>query len=287
MRCAVRLHVWKSPSGARRAARQRRSESALSCRKVSAPAIGSRSDRIGALPFQGSPHTYVACGDEATLDQLLHLATLVETGAPIADDLAAAATRATSIGGARPKALLPDGDRDLVAEFSSTTDGRPVVQAETVAMLLAAHAGLAVPAVELVHASGKDVLLVERFERPRVPGPDKKPVRTRRQMVTIMTVLALWEMNSRYAQPRNTRTSSQAIDITRDGQRSSQLWLCRTVAPDFHLSPAQADATIDQVHAAIKDNWDSACEQARLTSVQRADLWGREFCNPFIFDATP
>jgi hypothetical protein len=88
-------------------------------------------------------------------------------------------------------------------------------------------------------------------------------------------------------QPRNTRSSSQAIGITRDGQRSSQLWLCRKVASDSHLSRKQADAIVDGVHAAIEDNWDDACERARLTSAQRADLWGREFCNPLVFDTEP
>lgn len=54
----------------------------------------------------------------------------------------------------------------MVAKFSSTTDTRPVVKAEAVAMLLAARAGLNVAPVEVRRVSGRDVLLVERSPDP-------------------------------------------------------------------------------------------------------------------------
>ena len=64
----------------------------------------SGSDRIGGLDFQASPTDYVARGGTATLDQLLHVAELVEAGQPLPEDRVAAASHGTSIGGARPKA---------------------------------------------------------------------------------------------------------------------------------------------------------------------------------------
>lgn len=99
--------------------------------------------------------------------------------------------RGTSIGGARPKALVESGDRRLIAKFSSTTDRYPVVKAEGVAMELARRVGLDVAPAEVVRSLDKDVLLVERFDRPSGG--------TRRLMVSALTMLGLSEMNGRYA----------------------------------------------------------------------------------------
>lgn len=149
------------------------------------------SDRIGALDFQDSATDYLPRGGGATLDQLLRVADLVENGQPIPEDLAAAAGHGTSIGGARPKALLEDDGTHLIAKFSSTTDTRPVVKAEAAAMLLAARVGITVAPVEVRDVGGKSVLLVERFDRP--PGG------TRRLMLSALTILGYAEMESRHA----------------------------------------------------------------------------------------
>jgi hypothetical protein len=53
-------------------------------------------------------------------------------------------------------ALLADGDRGLIAKFSSTTDVRPVVKAEGVAMELARRVGLNSASVESVSVASKD-----------------------------------------------------------------------------------------------------------------------------------
>lgn len=99
--------------------------------------------------------------------------------------------RGSSIGGARPKAGIEDGDRRLIAKFSSTSDPHPVVQGEYVAMRLAKLAGLDVAPVELATALDKRVLLVERFDR--APGG------RRRAMVSALTILELAEHEARYA----------------------------------------------------------------------------------------
>ena len=151
----------------------------------------SGSDRIGALDFQDSPTDYEARGEDATLEQLLRAAQLLEAGEALPAELAAAAGHGTSIGGARPKALLRDGDRHLIAKFPASTDTRPVVKAEATSMLLAARAGLDVAPVEVVTVDGRDVLLVQRFDR----GADG----TRRAMVSALTVLGEHEMGARHA----------------------------------------------------------------------------------------
>lgn len=156
--------------------------------------LASGSDRIGALDFQHSPTDFVSRDEPATLEQVLSMAELVEAGQPIPPTLAAAVQHGTSIGGARPKALLtaPDG-RPLIAKFSSTSDTRPVVKAEGLAMLLARRVGIAVPDVHVERAQGKDVLLVERFDRIRVEGGW-----ARRSMLSMLTVLGETEHGSRH-----------------------------------------------------------------------------------------
>lgn len=160
--------------------------------------LQSGSDRIGALDFQASATEYVPreAGDDApSLDDLLEGAARVEQGRPLPAALAQAIQHGTSIGGARPKATLDGGGRKWVAKFSSSADVLPVVKAEFVAMRLAASAGLDVAPVKLVHVSGKDVLLVERFDRvPAASGGW-----CRRGMVSALTLLELDEMMAAYA----------------------------------------------------------------------------------------
>ena len=155
----------------------------------------SGSDRIGGLDFQTSPTRYEArAGGAASLDDLSAAADLVDRGEPLPDALELALRHGTSIGGARPKALLDDGSRKLVAKFSSSTDLRSVVKAEFVGMRLARAVGLDAASVELVQVLGRDVLLVERFDRERVAGGW-----ARRHLVSALTLLELDEMMARYA----------------------------------------------------------------------------------------
>ncbi|MDE0419169.1 MAG: HipA domain-containing protein [bacterium] len=157
--------------------------------------LESGSDRIGALDFQRSPSEYVPRAFQAaTLEELLSAAGKVEKGEPLTPDLDRALLHGTSVGGARPKAIIQDGDTKLIAKFSSSTDTYNVVKAEYVAMRLAARAGLDVAPVRLAHVAGKDVLLVERFDRART-----KDGWTRKAMISALTLFGLDEMMARYA----------------------------------------------------------------------------------------
>jgi len=154
--------------------------------------IESGSDRIGALDFQASASQYVArTQDQATLAELAESAERVEQGVPLSPALDQALLHGSSVGGARPKALLNEGERRLIAKFSSITDNYPVVKGEFVAMELARRAGIDAAAVELTEALGKDALLVDRFDR--TAGGE------RRAMVSALTMLELDEMAARYA----------------------------------------------------------------------------------------
>lgn len=157
--------------------------------------LNSGSDRIGALDFQTSADRYQPREqDNAALEELLEAAERVERGEPIPQALDKALFHGSSIGGARPKALIQDGEDKFIAKFSAANDTMAVVKAEFVAMRLAAGVGLDVAPVRLARASGKDVLLVRRFDR-EWNGTGW----TRRAMVSALTMFGLGEMQARYA----------------------------------------------------------------------------------------
>lgn len=157
--------------------------------------LESGSDRIGALDFQTSPTAYVARETAASsLDELLNAAAKVEKGIPLSPALDAALLHGSSIGGARPKALIVSNDIKYVAKFSSQSDVYSVVKAEYIAMRLAREAGIDAAAAHLEQAVGKDVLLVRRFDRERATDGWR-----RRAVVSALTLLGLDEMMARYA----------------------------------------------------------------------------------------
>jgi len=134
--------------------------------------LESGSDRIGALDFQQSATEYIP--RSANLDQALF--------------------HGSSIGGARPKALIEDHGIKYIAKFSSGTDVYSVVKAEYIAMRLAAVVGINVAPVKLVKAAGKDVLLIERFDRIH-----SAEGWLRKSMISALTMFGLSDMTARYA----------------------------------------------------------------------------------------
>ena len=157
--------------------------------------LESGSDRIGALDFQLTATDYVPrAAKTATLEELLSAAEKIEAGIPLTPELDQALFHGSSLGGARPKAMIEDVERKLIAKFSSSNDTRNVVKAEFIAMRLASKVGLHVAPVHLARAAGKDVLLVERFDRVRVAQGWK-----RKAMVSALTLFGLDEMMARYA----------------------------------------------------------------------------------------
>jgi serine/threonine-protein kinase HipA len=157
--------------------------------------LESGSDRIGALDFQRSPTEYVPrTAANVNIEELIESAERVEKGVALTPELDQALFHGSSIGGARPKALVQEQDIKYVAKFSSTTDLYSVVKAEFIAMRLAELAGLNAAPVKLVKAANKDVLLIKRFDR--VPKGKKW---ARKAMVSALTLVQLDDMMARYA----------------------------------------------------------------------------------------
>ena len=300
--------------------------------------LESGSDRIGALDFQHSATNYVPRQQvNVTLEELMQSAERVEKGVPLSPDLDLALQHGTSIGGARPKALINSGDKKYIAKFSTSNDLYNVVKAEYVAMRLAHIVGLNVAPAKLTQGLGKDVLLIERFDRTAV-----KTGWTRRALVSALTMLELDELEARYASyedfstlirhrftnPKQTLEElfgrmvfnilvgntddharnhaafwdghdlslTPAYDICPQGRtggeatqamliignkRLSQLTLCMESASQFLLGANRARTLITSQLASIRTHWNQVCEEAGLTEVDRAFLWGRQFLNPF------
>lgn len=157
--------------------------------------LESGSDRIGALDFQQSSTEYIPrAADNVRLEEVIASAERVEKGVPLTPELDQALFHGSSIGGARPKALVQDHGKKYIAKFSSSTDLYNVVKAEYVAMRLADLAGLHVASVKLAKAAGKDVLLIERFDRV-AKGANWE----RKGMVSALTLFGLDDMMARYA----------------------------------------------------------------------------------------
>jgi serine/threonine-protein kinase HipA len=281
--------------------------------------------------------------DQASLDDLLRSAEQVEKGVPLSPELDKALQHGTSLGGARPKALLTSEDKKFIAKFSMSTDIYNVAKAEYVAMRLASLAGLNVSRVRMETALGKDVLLVERFDRERLKGGW-----TRKAFVSALTMFEFDEMMARHASyellaqivrlrfqnPRddlrelfgrltfnilcgNTddharnhaafwdgknlrltpaydvcpqfRTGEEAGQGMRivDTNNTSQLALCLRASLQFLLSEQEARAIVLRQVDAIRTHWDTVCDEGKLTGVDRAYLWGRQFLNPFAFYGAP
>ena len=157
--------------------------------------LESGSDRIGALDFQLSPTNYEPrTTKKVLLSELLESAERVEKGIPLTPELDLALHHGSSIGGARPKALIEEDGKKYIAKFSSSTDVYNVIKAEFIAMRLAKKAGLNVADVSLTKASHKDVLLIERFDRVHTQkGWERK------NMLSALTIFGLDEMMARYA----------------------------------------------------------------------------------------
>jgi serine/threonine-protein kinase HipA len=264
--------------------------------------LNSGSDRIGALDFQRSAEVYEPREqDNATLEELQDAAGHVERGEPIPPGLEKALFHGSSIGGARPKALIENGDIKFIAKFSASNDTYAVVKSEYVAMRLADRVGLAVAPVTLAEANGKDVLLVQRFDRAKNEGGW-----TRKAMVSALTMQGLTELQAhygsyvelaqivrtRFADPRATLRELFArmvfnilVGNTDDHARNhAALWDGRALVltPAYDICPqARNGREVNQAMAVIGQDRRSLLENCRLSasSFLLSDADAREIIN--------
>lgn len=90
----------------------------------------------------------------------------------------------TSMGGARPKAVVEDNDGLWIAKFNRPDDPWNSARVEHAMLLLGRACGLVTSESRVVDVGGRDVLLVKRFDREKVEGGY-----LRARMVSALTLL--------------------------------------------------------------------------------------------------
>ena len=101
-----------------------------------------------------------------SLPQLLSAAQNIDARTETDADLKVLVAPGSSLGGARPKAsVLGKNGELLIAKFPSRNDDRDIPLWEYVTFKLARRAGIRTPEVQLQKVAGKNVLLVQRFDR--------------------------------------------------------------------------------------------------------------------------
>jgi serine/threonine-protein kinase HipA len=154
--------------------------------------LNSPDDRAGALGFglNATPpapkRTFNQTLDLAKLQEIADIIVrdegLPERGAEVqALDLMLAGT---SMGGARPKAVVEDSDGLWLAKFNRPDDKWNAARVEHAMLLLARQSGLQTAESKLTTIGDRDALLVKRFDREKVDGGY-----TRARMISALTLL--------------------------------------------------------------------------------------------------
>jgi serine/threonine-protein kinase HipA len=153
----------------------------------------SPDDRIGALGFgnnQQPPAPKRTFNQIIDLGQLQSVADEVLSGTGSPDTLHNRAGHllklGTSMGGARPKAVVSDDDALWIAKFNSDNDRYNNALVEHAMLILARDCGISVAMSRVTKVGEKDVLLVKRFDRQKSDAGY-----LRHRMVSALTVLQI------------------------------------------------------------------------------------------------
>jgi serine/threonine-protein kinase HipA len=101
-----------------------------------------------------------------------------------ADQIDALLLAGTSMGGARPKAVIEHEDALWLAKFNHPEDRWNAARVEHAMLTLARECGLSVASSQVIDVAGRDVLLVRRFDREKADTGY-----TRARMVSGLTLL--------------------------------------------------------------------------------------------------
>jgi serine/threonine-protein kinase HipA len=159
----------------------------------------------------------------------------------------------TSMGGARPKAVVEDDDGLWIAKFNRPDDAWNNARVEHAMLTLARACGLVTAESRIVDVAGRDVLLVRRFDRERTDAGYR-----RARMMSALTLLRAddtWQSRDKWsyvllaeelrrvcAQPRQSTTELfrrmcfNALISNVDDHPRNHAVLAR--AADWRLSPA-------------------------------------------------
>lgn len=136
--------------------------------------LASGEHRVGCLAFGPTPEhpqritpwgDSAAPGEHFTLGELAEAAERAQQVDELDENLRRLLTAGSSLGGARPKAATEIGDQPWIAKFQARNDSFPECRVEYATMRLAGECGLDVPALDLQRVFGRDIYLIQRFDR--------------------------------------------------------------------------------------------------------------------------
>lgn len=155
--------------------------------------------RIGALAFGPDLHgprphkpfwrPETVDGDRLDLAGMIEAVDAVLAAEKLPPQFRRFLLRGSSVGGAKPKAAVDHEGRFQIAKFSEYLDIWPTCRAEMAAMHLAERCGIRVPRCQVITIGGRDILLIERFDRF---GDHAHPLR--HHFVSAMTLIGSGDM---------------------------------------------------------------------------------------------
>lgn len=157
--------------------------------------LNGADDRVGALDFRLSPNTAESTKKNkgvVQLEELVYAAEQLEKEQPVDPWILDHIEHGTSMGGARPKAVIEDDEGLWIAKFKSKSDRFDNAKVERATMLLAQECGIEIPDMKLVSLPQSTVLMVKRFDRTKTPHGY-----TRKHFVSALTMLGKHESESR------------------------------------------------------------------------------------------
>ncbi|MDV3257054.1 MAG: HipA domain-containing protein [Sphingomonas sp.] len=136
--------------------------------------LASGDHRVGALAFGPTPEKPeritpwgdgAAAGEHFALAQLAEAAERAQEVDQLDENLRTLLTASSSLGGARPKAATDIEGQPWIAKFPARNDSIPECRVELATMRLAKASGLDVPKLGFEHLLGRDIYLIQRFDR--------------------------------------------------------------------------------------------------------------------------
>ena len=167
--------------------------------------LESSDDRAGALGFGLGPKPPAPkrkFNQTVVLEKLQAIADAIVNDKELPAELEIAQAEevllaGTSMGGARPKAVVEDNGGLWIAKFNRPDDRWNNARIEHAMLALARTCGLTTAESKVVSVGGRDVLLVKRFDREKADGGYR-----RARMVSALTLLRTEDLPSPEASGR-------------------------------------------------------------------------------------
>ncbi len=173
-------------------------------------------DRVGALDFRDTPTSAEKkCPFNRVLDlqYLLDCADWIDNDETVPAPVLQMFLYGSSMGGARPKAVVEDDSGLWLAKFRSRNDKFNYARVEAATLTMARACGIDAPPVRIERAANSDIFMIRRFDREKTDRGY-----TRKHFVSALTLLGKDEtesLGSSYAEiaaaiARHARTKGNA-----------------------------------------------------------------------------